>query len=888
MGLAQYKQKRSVNKTPEPFGGEPEGTQLRFVIQKHAASHLHYDFRLEMDGVLKSWAVPKGPSTDPAAKRLAMMVEDHPFDYRSFEGIIPQSEYGGGTVMVWDEGTYEPIEPITGKENQEKFLLKQLKSGSLKIKLKGHKLKGEFALVKTKGMGDNAWLLIKHNDQYAKDTDITIRDKSVLSKKTLDQIAKTSTNIYATKSVKKADAKTTENPPTKTTAKKGEKQSGKLEELLCKAKKKAFYTRLEPMLAKLVAEPFDEKGWTYEIKWDGYRAIAFKNKGKLELKSRNHKSFNEKFHSVYESLRNWDADVIADGEIVVIDKNGKANFGALQQWRTQADGTLVYYVFDLIWYKGHDLTALPLHERKSILKEIMPADIPQIKLSEDFETSGTKFLASAKKMKLEGIMAKRSDSRYSMGDRSNDWLKIKANQRQEMVIGGFSLNEGTGKLFSSLLLGVYDNGALIYTGKVGTGFSNQVQETLMKAMKPLVIKKCPFTDEPDVNKPGRFKDKLLHASATWVKPQLICEVSFTEMTEDGVMRHPSFEGMRDDKKALEVIKEEAVAKPKASVKKKLAAKSAQKKTKKVLLNEDDDSQIKKVGGHELKFTNLGKIYWPKEKITKRDMINYYAQAAPFILPYLKNRPQSLNRYPDGINGFNFYQKDVSGKVPEWAETYLYHTDEDPKDKHFLLGNNEATLLYMASLGCIEMHPWNSTILKPDYPSWCIIDLDPGKNSFEEVIEAALVTKEVLDEMSLACYCKTSGSTGLHVYIPLGEKYTYDQSKEFARVVVTLVQRRLPEFTTLERVVSKRKGKMYLDFLQNRAHATIAAPYSLRPKPGATVSMPLHWEEVRSGLKMTDFTINNAIQRMNESGDIFKPVLGKGVDLKTAIKNYQEH
>ena len=305
--------------------------------------------------------------------------------------------------------------------------------------------------------------------------------------------------------------------------------------------------------------------------------------------------------------------------------------------------------------------------------------------------------------------------------------------------------------------------------------------------------------------------------------------------------------------------------------------------RKTLLNPTEQTQTKKIGKHELQFTNLKKLYWPIEKISKRELINYYYQMAPYILPYLKGRPQSLNRFPNGITGHSFYQKDVTGKVPDWIDTYLYHSGDSDEDKHFLLGNNEATLLYMAGLGCIEMNPWNSTTKKPDYPTWCIIDLDPDKNSFDQVIEAAQVTKQVLDDMKVPSYCKTSGSTGLHIYIPLGAKYTYEQSKEFARVIVNLVHRELPKFTSLERTVADRKGKMYLDFLQNRAQATIAAPYSVRPKPGATVSMPLHWDEVKKGLKMKDFTIFNAVERVRAMGDIFKPVLGKGIDLKKIIK-----
>jgi bifunctional non-homologous end joining protein LigD len=890
MSLAKYKEKRSFDKTTEPEGGKGTGKELRFVVQKHAASHLHYDFRLEMDGVLKSWAVPKGPSTDPTVKRLAMMVEDHPYDYRNFEGIIPEGEYGGGTVMVWDEGTYTTIEKIDSVKEQEEYLLKELKNGSVKMVLHGKKLKGEFALVKTHGMAENSWLLIKHKDKYASTEDVTKKDKSIISKKTIEQIEKTSTHIYGQKNKKSKGKDPVEKVAeeieiAKTPNKKLPKLSPKL--------KSSFYTKIEPMLATLVDKPIDDDNWLYEIKWDGYRAVAFMNKNEIELKSRNNKSFHEKFYPIYDALKSLGVNAVLDGEIVVVKENGMADFGALQNWRSEADGELRYYVFDVLWHDGYNVKGLPLTQRRELLKKIVP-DNPLIQLSNDFDTSGTEFLAAAKKMGLEGIMAKRKDSIYETGHRTGNWLKIKSNRRQEVVIGGFTKNNATSKPFSALLVGVFEKGKFVYTGKIGTGFNIKTQKEMLKQFEPLIVGKPPFSTEPDINKPSRFRPNPPRATATWLEPKLICEVSFTEMTSDGVMRHPSFEGMREDKNAKEVVLEKEASTEEITGKEleskyltpssKRSAPNAQRKT---LLNPKDETQVRKVNGHDLKFTNLSKIYWPKEKITKRELINYYYQVAPYILPYLKNRPQSLNRHPGGIEGPSFYQKDVTGKVPDWMDTYLYHTEDSDEDKHFLLGNNEASLLYMAGLGCIEINPWNSTIKKPDHPTWCIIDLDPDQNDFDQVVEAAQVTKQILDEIGVPSYCKTSGSTGLHIYIPLGAKYTYDQSKEFARIIVTLVHRELPKYTSLERTVKDRKGKMYLDFLQNRASATIAAPYAVRPKPGATVSMPLQWDEVRKGLKMKDFTIFNALERIESVGDLFKPVMGKGIDLKKIIKNLND-
>jgi bifunctional non-homologous end joining protein LigD len=894
MALTLYKKKRSFKETPEPTGGKASSSELRFVIQKHDASHLHYDFRLEMDGVLKSWAIPKGPSTDPAVKRLAMMVEDHPYDYRNFEGIIPKGQYGGGTVIVWDEGTYEPLEEAEGKKAQEKTLLKQLKSGSLKFRLHGEKLKGEFALVHTHGRGDNSWLLIKHRDEFAKTSDITKKDKSVISGKTIMQVEKTSDNIYGqTKkpgTVKKAATKSIakKSPAKKTVTVKKTAVKKKIE--LLSGKKAAFPKDLQPMLATLVDKPFDDEGWQYEIKWDGYRTVAYCNKGKIELRSRNNKSFNEKFYPIYNALKAQSLNAVLDGEIIVSGESGISHFGSLQNWRSEADGELKYYVFDILWLEGRSLMDLPLTERRDILRNLLPQN-DTIYLSENFVASGTEFYATAAKMGLEGIMAKKSDSLYTPGLRSREWLKIKTNKRQEVVIGGFTKNDDSSKLFSALLVGVYDGNKLNYMGKIGTGFSDQLQKEMMQQFKPLVTKKVPFASEPDINKPSRFQPNPPHATATWLVPTLVCEVSFTELTSDGIMRHPSFEGMRIDKSAKQVIMEKATpvknaVKGKSILHKTKLLKTEPKTERKTVLNPTDETQARKINGHEINFTNLSKVYWPKDKITKRDMLNYYYQAAPYMLPYMKDRPMSLNRHPNGINGESFYQKDVTGKVPDWIATFPYHTDEGG-DRNFLVCKTEADILYMASLGCIEMNPWSSRIKKPDHPDWCIIDLDPSeKNKFEKVIEAANMTKQVLDSAGIDSYCKTSGSTGLHIYIPLGAKYTYEHSKEFARVIVTLVRNQLPSFTSIERVVKNRKGKMYLDFLQNRPQATLATAYSLRPKPGATVSMPLHWNEVKKGLKMQDFTIHNAIARIKEMGDIFKPVLGKGIDMQKAIKQLQ--
>lgn len=882
MALEKYREKRSKDKTPEPFGGKSNGKELRFVVQKHDATRLHYDFRLEMEGVLKSWAVPKGPSMDTEVKRLAMMVEDHPYNYRDFEGIIPKGQYGGGTVIVWDEGTYEASEFDGSIKDEDKNLLKQLHSGKIKFKLNGKKLKGEFALIKTFGKAENSWLLMKLDDQFATKEDVTSKDQSVISKKTIAEMEKTPDKVYGKKNMA-AEHDTEIKTSKKISQSAINSKKAIMDELLKKAPSEKFYTETEPMLATLIDKPFNSEDWLYEVKWDGYRALAFSYQSTVELKSRNNKSFNEKFYPIYDELQKIKLDAVLDGEIVVVGKDGTANFGALQNWRSEADGDLLYYVFDILWYKNKDLKPLSLVERREILKEILP-ERDKILISESFETSGIEFLEAAKKMDLEGIMAKRKASIYQ-NSRSKDWLKIKASKRQEVVIGGYTLNDNSNKKFSSLLVGVYHGKNLRYVGKVGTGFNSKTQKEMMTLFKPLITDKVPFDEKPDVNKASRFRPNPPHAEVTWLKPELICEVTYTELTSDGILRHPSYQGMRADKASNSVVLEKEKSTQKLMGEKSKIIKERKSTDRKTLLNPTEKTQVKKINGHELKFTNLDKIFWPKEKITKRDLINYYYQIAPYILPYLKHRPQSLNRFPDGITGEGFYFKNVKGKAPDWAETYLYK-GSDGKERKYLVGKDEATLLYMANLGCIEMNPWSSTLKKPDHPTFCVIDLDPDKNSFDQVIETALVTKEILDGLEVPSYCKTSGSTGLHIYIPLNNKYTYEQSKEFARVIVKLVNRELPKITSIERSINEREGKMYLDYLQNRPHATIAAAYSVRPKPEATISTPLHWEEVKKGLKMSDFTIFNVIDRVKNEGDLFKPVLGKGINLEKIVEKFE--
>jgi bifunctional non-homologous end joining protein LigD len=668
-----------------------------------------------------------------------------------------------------------------------------------------------------------------------------------------------------------------------------------LETLLSKAPKSSLPAKLQPMKATLVREPFDDAGWLYEIKWDGYRSLAIIYDGKAELVSRNNISFDQ-FHPIADKLATWEVKAIIDGEIVVLGEDGKSDFSAIQNWQRKKDGQLVYNVFDILWYESRDLTGLPLTERKAILQAVLPTD-DTIRLSKAFAVNGIEFFHAAEKAGIEGIMAKKADSTYSAGDRSKEWLKVKVERRQEVVIGAFTRNAGTDKLFSALAIGVYEKGVLRYIGKVGTGWSEKKQKEMMAQFEPLITEVCPFDVEPDVDEPSQFRPRRLGAKPTWLKPELVCEINIAEITSDGKVRQASFKGMRSDKDPKDVILEvpadttktvATVDKTTAQIHTEPNPATAMRKTiepEASFLDPDKDSQTVKVNGCPLTFNHLSKVYWPEDGITKRDMFNYYDQVADYMVPYLKDRPMSLNRFPNGIDGPSFYQKNVKDKVPDCMST-MPHTNDKGEEKEYLVATNKASLLWMASLGCIEINPWFSRVQSPDNPDFCIIDLDPDKQHFDQVISAALEVKKVLDAIGVTAYPKTSGSTGMHIYIPMGAKYTYDQSQMFAKIIVTLVQKQIPEYTTLERMVKNRGGKMYLDFLQNRPDATIAGVYSLRPKPGATVSMPLSWDEVKPGLTMRHFTIHNSIARLNETGDLFKGVLGEGIDLAATIKKAQ--
>lgn len=832
MTLQTYRKKRSFKKSPEPKGkkGETSKNLPVFCVQKHAASHLHYDFRIECNGVMLSWAIPKGPSLDPDQKRLAILVEDHPLEYRHFEGVIPEGNYGAGTVMIWDEGTYTVPDAATKREI-ENTVWEGLQKGRIEFDLTGHKLRGGFVLIRIK-RDDNEknWLFIKRKDSEADAKhDVTKLDRSARTQRNMIEIRGKA-----------------EDPPKK-------KVIGSI-----KAPKKKMPAFIKPMLATLIEKPFDSDEWLFEIKWDGYRALARIDK-KTDLISRNEKSFNKQFGPIVSDLSKMKSKVILDGEIVVLDKEGKSHFQLMQNYQKSKQGSLYYYVFDLLYLDGKDLRELPLIERKELLKDLIENhDFTRVRYSDHIKSRGKAFFLEAEKKHLEGIMAKKIDSTY-VSLRSRNWLKIKTQMRQEAVIGGFTEPKGSRKNFGALLLGVYDDKKkFIYIGHVGGGFDEKLLKDIFAQMKPLVQKKCPFATIPKTNTP-----------AVWLKPQLVCEVNFGEWTNDGRMRQPIFEGMRMDKKASSVKKEKAITiKPSKSA-------SAEKNT--ILKNQSQDSQVK--------FSNIEKIFWPKLKLTKGDLIHYYQDIADDILPYIKNRPMMLKRFPDGIEGESFIQKDSKNlNLPSWIQTVdIKH--ENKMISYFLIQDKQS-LEYVVNLGTIEMHPFLSQVSSPENPDYFIIDLDPEAVEFGAVIKTALAVHEILDELKITNICKTSGKRGLHICLPLGRKYTFEHALHFGQVIVQYVHEQIPHITSLVRQPSRRQKKVYLDILQNHYKQTVVAPYSVRGNEFAAVSTPLKWSEVKKGLDPKDFNMKNVPARIKKVGDLFAPVLGKGLDISNALKILQ--
>jgi bifunctional non-homologous end joining protein LigD len=618
------------------------------------------------------------------------------------------------------------------------------------------------------------------------------------------------------------------------------------------------------MLAGEIENPFDDEEWLFEIKWDGYRAIAEKNNNnEIRLYSRNGLNFLQNYPVVANQLKKIKEEATIDGEIVVLNDEGNPDFQFLQHYSENKSRPIQYYVFDLLKLKGHDITGLPLLERKKLLRKIIPKN-EVIKYSDHILENGTSFFNVSKEKNLEGIIAKNIKSKYYPGKRTTDWLKIKHHKTEEAIIAGYTEPSGARKYFGALILATRDGENLKYIGHTGTGFNYSSLKEMHQRLQPLIQQQSPFNEKIKTNMP-----------VTWVKPELICEVKYSEITSDGKLRHPVFLHLRDDKNINEITM--------ATV-----APSVKKPTGKKPAADDQSADIETTftfGTIKIKVSNPNKIYFPEDGITKGDVINYYISMAGYILPYLKGRPESLLRNPNGIHSKGFFHKDAAAHAPAFVTHQKVFSESNNKEIDYIICDNKPTLTYLNNLGCIEINPWHSTVESLNNPDYLIIDIDPSeKNTFEQVIEAANVVKDVLDHAGAKSFCKTSGSSGLHVYVPTAKKYTYDQVKDFAYIVCMMANDQLQDFTTLERNLQKRGSKhIYMDYLQNRKGQTIASVYSLRPRVGATVSAPLLWEEVKTGLTPAAFTIHNMEQRVKKTGDIFKGVLGKGIDLEKCLK-----
>ena len=844
MGLELYRKKRNFKTTPEPAGRvrRAHSREPVFVIQKHAASHLHYDFRLELNGVLLSWAVPKGPSLDPRDRRLAMHVEDHPIEYGDFEGVIPPKQYGSGTVMLWDRGTWEPIGDAEASYRQ----------GKLKFELHGEKLRGGWMLVKSHGGkydGDKSWLLIKENDGYARSgADARIVDSepdSVASGRSLEAIAADPDRVWH--SNKSVEENVREGAVKRA---KPNLAPGKVDG----ARKAPFPETVAAELATLVGRAPAGDEWLHEIKYDGYRMLARVAKGDCRIVSRNGKDWTANFPTIADALRRLPVtNAWIDGEIVVMDAKGRTSFQALQNVLSEATSSkVVYCVFDLPYVNGYDLRAAKLSARKALLAKLA-GDNGLIRFSDHVQGNGATFFAEACKHGLEGIVSKRADSRYE-GTRGRDWQKVKCSQRQEFVIGGYTDPQGSRTGFGALLLGVYDGDALRYCGKVGTGFNDAMLAKLSGRLAKLAADKPPFVDPP-TGAEGR--------RAHWVKPDLVAEISFTEWTRDGTLRHPSFEGLREDKAARDIVREapvagategdagDAQAQPTPARKSTAAAAKAQKSPRAAARKGSG-------AGNEIEgvaISNGTKLLYPEAGITKAELAQYYAHVGEFIVPQVRDRPLTLVRCPNGWEKC-FYQKHATESVSDFIERI------DIRDsggvKPYMMANSVSAVVALLQMGVLELHPWGSRAPKLGYPDRLIFDFDPDEGlGYDKLVDAVRALRKLLDALELEGFLKTTGGKGLHVVIPLDATRTWDDAKAFCRGVAEMLVRAFPDRFTAKLTKARRTGLIFVDWLRNVEGATAVAAYSVRAKANAPVSMPIDWSEfAKKDLRFDHFNVRN--------------------------------
>ena len=912
--LERYEEKRDFSQTrePAPAPADRVPANLRFVIQKHAARRLHYDVRLEVDGVLKSWAVPKGPSLDPEDKRLAAQVEDHPIDYGTFEGAIAHGNYGAGQVIVWDAGVYSPDEggvlSFGNRGEAEERARVEIEAGKLSFTLRGRKLSGSWTLVRT-ARSPKDWLLIKHGDAYAdSDRDVLDEDRSVQSGLSLEEL----------KGGRMPEPIEGE----------GLGLVAYSETVQRRGRPAPFPNTLKPMMARTTDRAFSGEDWLFEPKLDGYRTIAFVRDGRVTLLSRNGKDMTDKMPAIAEELRAvLENEMVIDGEAVALDERGFPDFGLLQQTMgfdrrvagmAPANADLIYYPFDLLYVTGMDLRKVPLIERKGLLSEaLFPSE--HVKEVEYVEGDGEAFYDAVTKLGLEGIVAKRRDGVYEAGSRSPTWLKIKEVRERDFVVGGYLVGEGArASTFGSLVLGYYHDGELRYAGRAGSGFNDATLTSLAETLSALETEECPFVQSSELED-GEYR---------WVRPELVAKVKFAEWTHDERLRGPVYLGLRTDVDPVDVGRDEEqpVAAPaQAKRSSRQSEPEASDGVDSVLeqLSEKRDKLLLEVEGHRVPLTNLDKPLWPAEAgraaITKRDMVRYYVRMGPIVLPHLRDRPLTLTRYPNGIYEQSFYQKRFEQGLPEFVETVRLFSSHNEGDVEYVTINNLQTLVWLAQLADIELHPWQSRVVtEPDaaglsttfigsedvvrqsvlnYPDYIVFDLDPyiysgnekegdepelNRAAFARTGEVAVALKDILDQLSLSSFLKTSGKTGLHIYVPVVRQYDYKTTRKTCELVGRFLMQHRPRDVTMEWSVDKRTGKIFLDHNQNVRGKNMASVYSLRPLPGATVSTPLRWDEL-GDVYPTDFNIDTAPYRVNEMGDLWAGVTEAKHDLRRLLE-----
>ncbi len=838
----------------------------RFVVQEHHARRLHYDFRLEVDGVLKSWAVPKGPSMNPADKRLAVQTEDHPLEYATFHGTIPAGHYGAGEVKIWDEGHFAPEGSLSASE--------QLRRGELKFTLDGKRLRGSFVLVKLRN-SDPAkpqWLLIKHRDESAQPA---------------DPAPVASASGSAGKSGRKSAA---QSESRKEQTRSGAAERIKMPQGARVAPMPAF---IPPALASLIEKPFSDPDWLFEIKWDGVRAVARIRDGSVQLWSRSHRDITGEYPELSDLPKHVHArEAWLDGEIVVLDAESRSDFQKLQlrfgvrhpTAKLIRESPVVYYVFDLPYLDGHDLQNVPLIERKNLLREILRED-ERIRYSDHVAEKGAELFAAAAQRRLEGIIAKKASSTYPKS-RGQSWLKLKLDQELDAVVGGWTDPRGSREYFGALLLGLYEDGRLKYIGSVGSGFSVEVQQRLWPQLQNLRVGKSPFAEEPDTRE-----------RAYWMKPELVARVRFGNWTEDRHLRQPRFLGLHEDHNPIDCTFETQMkpssdhaargesTKPDAEARARSAqtrrAKPARGKSinptgdriEQELLRGTADEMFAEIDGRQLRFTNLNKIYFPEAGYRKRDLLAYYCWAAPMIVPFLKDRPLVLRRYPNGIAGTPFFQKEAGKDTPEWVKTAAIASDSGRHKGgkvNYIIANDRATLLYLTNLGCIDQNPWSSRYNDQEHPDYAFFDLDPSEGTtYADVIKFGRLLFETLENFKFKAYAKTSGATGFHIYVPIEPRYTFEQVRLFVQAIADIVTRDHPGVLTSQRSVSKRaRGSIYMDAHQNSEGQSLASVYSVRAFPQAPISTPAAVGELGPTLRPEQWNLKTIRGRVEKAGDLW--------------------